>query len=243
MYLGCCYVYIWMLQNSNICPEQHPLSRLLECTSASAWQSRQLVAVKCSLDFDNRRSTHLSTKYASLQQPKTSRDPTSTAVREAELCAHCLQALEAAEEEASAAEAAAQLLSEDGKEAPEPEAAAEAALVPENMTVAALQEELSKRGLDTKWNPLKKKKELVDRLQVLLQAYGKPPPVSRAHRQTQATFLHTLSLRVPASRALWCMMAIHRLVGCAAHTDHALVLRLLVSSPAKFPAPLHSVGA
>lgn len=30
----------------------------------------------------------------------------------------------------------------------------------------ALQEELTKRGLDTKWNPLKGKKELVDRLQV-----------------------------------------------------------------------------
>lgn len=74
------------------------------------------------------------------------------------------QALEAAEEEASAAEAAAQLLGDDAKE-PEPEAAAEAALVPDSMTVAALQEELSKRGLDTKWNPLKKKKELVDRLQ------------------------------------------------------------------------------
>ena len=81
-----------------------------------------------------------------------------------------LQALEAAEEEASAAEAAAQLLGEDGKEAPEPEAAAEAALVPDSMTVAALQEELSKRGLDTKWNPLKKKKELVDRLQARLDS-------------------------------------------------------------------------
>ncbi len=29
-----------------------------------------------------------------------------------------------------------------------------------------MQEELTKRGLDTKWNPLKGKKELVDRLQV-----------------------------------------------------------------------------
>ena len=37
---------------------------------------------------------------------------------------------------------------------------------PGEMTVAALQEALSKRGLDTKWNPLKSKKELVDRLQV-----------------------------------------------------------------------------
>lgn len=33
------------------------------------------------------------------------------------------------------------------------------------MTVAALQEALGKRGLDTKWTPLKGKKELVDRLQ------------------------------------------------------------------------------
>lgn len=31
---------------------------------------------------------------------------------------------------------------------------------------SSLQEELTKRGLDTKWNPLKGKKELVDRLQV-----------------------------------------------------------------------------
>lgn len=31
-----------------------------------------------------------------------------------------------------------------------------------------LQEELTKRGLDTKWNPLKGKKELVERLQVRL---------------------------------------------------------------------------
>ena len=41
-------------------------------------------------------------------------------------------------------------------------------LAPAEMTVAALQEALSKRGLGTKWNPLSanKKKELVDRLQV-----------------------------------------------------------------------------
>ena len=34
------------------------------------------------------------------------------------------------------------------------------------LTVAQLQEELSKRGLDTKWTPLKGKKDLVKRLTV-----------------------------------------------------------------------------
>jgi hypothetical protein len=75
------------------------------------------------------------------------------------------QELEEAEEDAKSTEAAAQVL---GDKEPPPEAGDEAALKPGEMTVAALQEELSKRGLDTKWNPLKKKKELVDRLLVRL---------------------------------------------------------------------------
>ena len=74
------------------------------------------------------------------------------------------QEVEAAETEAAVAEAAVQALGEQG--AP-PETDLSAGLVPGDMTVAALQEELSRRGLDTKWNPLKKKKELVDRLQAL----------------------------------------------------------------------------
>jgi hypothetical protein len=39
-------------------------------------------------------------------------------------------------------------------------------LSPPSLTVAQLQEALSTRGLDTKWDPLKGKKQLVDRLQV-----------------------------------------------------------------------------
>ena len=50
--------------------------------------------------------------------------------------------------------------------APPPDIGDNLTLMPSEMTVAALQEALSKRGLDTKWNPLKSKKELVDRLQV-----------------------------------------------------------------------------
>ncbi len=76
---------------------------------------------------------------------------------------HAAQALEGAEEELKSTEAAAQVLGD--KEAP-PEAGEDATLVPAEMTVAALQEALAKRGLETKWNPLNKKKELVDRLSV-----------------------------------------------------------------------------
>lgn len=43
------------------------------------------------------------------------------------------------------------------------------AIVPK-LTVAQLQEELGKRSLDTKWTPLKGKKELVGRLTVSLAA-------------------------------------------------------------------------
>ena len=39
---------------------------------------------------------------------------------------------------------------------------------PATLTVAQLQEELGNRGLDIKWDPLKGKKMLQDRLQVLL---------------------------------------------------------------------------
>lgn len=44
-------------------------------------------------------------------------------------------------------------------------------LDPPNMNVQQLQEELTKRGLDTRWNPLKGKKELVDRLQEWIQEH------------------------------------------------------------------------
>ena len=56
----------------------------------------------------------------------------------------------------------------DGTAAPEADAAmldVMIAAVPK-LTVAQLQEELSRRGLDTKWTPLKGKKELVSRLTV-----------------------------------------------------------------------------
>ena len=42
------------------------------------------------------------------------------------------------------------------------------------MTVAALQEELSKHRLDTKWNPMKGKTELVNRLQARLGCSSAP---------------------------------------------------------------------
>lgn len=52
--------------------------------------------------------------------------------------------------------------------AADPAAAAAAGELPDvaALTVAQLQEALAARGLDTKWSPLKGKKELVDRLQV-----------------------------------------------------------------------------
>ncbi|CAL8469862.1 g9404 [Coccomyxa elongata] len=80
------------------------------------------------------------------------------------------KALEEAEEELKSTEAAAQVLGD--KEAP-PDAGEDATLVPAEMTVAALQEALAKRGLETKWNPLNKKKELVDRLSEHLNAKKK----------------------------------------------------------------------
>jgi hypothetical protein len=85
------------------------------------------------------------------------------------------QALEEAEEEAKGTEAAAQVLGE--KDAP-PDADPTDSANPAEMTVAQLQEELSKRGLDTKWNPLKKKKELVDRLQVCALCHLWPATLS-----------------------------------------------------------------
>ena len=42
---------------------------------------------------------------------------------------------------------------------------------PEKLTAAQLQQELTKRGLDVKWQPLKGKKALVDRLQVTFMHY------------------------------------------------------------------------
>jgi len=62
---------------------------------------------------------------------------------------------------------------ESGKEGA-PELPAEEELHAASLTVAQLQSELGKRALDTKWNPLKGKKELVDRLQV-------PPPPATSH--------------------------------------------------------------
>lgn len=77
----------------------------------------------------------------------------------------CPQALDAAEEEEKSAEANFELLGSQ-EVPPPPDAGDNLTITPSEMTVAALQEALSKRGLDTKWNPLNKKKELVDRLQV-----------------------------------------------------------------------------
>ncbi len=76
-----------------------------------------------------------------------------------------MQALDAAEEEEKSAEANFQLLGSQDVPPP-PDIGDNLTITPAEMTVAALQEALSKRGLDTKWNPLKSKKELVDRLQV-----------------------------------------------------------------------------
>ena len=83
------------------------------------------------------------------------------------LAAAAAQALDAAEEEEKSAEASFELLGREEVPAP-PDMGDNLTLAPAKMTVAALQEALSKRGLDTKWNPLSanKKKELVDRLQV-----------------------------------------------------------------------------
>lgn len=75
------------------------------------------------------------------------------------------QALDAAEEEEKSAEANFQLLGSQDVPPP-PDIGDNLTITPAEMTVAALQDALSKRGLDTKWNPLKSKKELVDRLQV-----------------------------------------------------------------------------
>ena len=77
-----------------------------------------------------------------------------------------MQALDAAEEEEKSAEANFQLLGSQDIPPP-PDMGDDLTINPGEMTVAALQEALSKRGLDTKWNPLKSKKELVDRLQVI----------------------------------------------------------------------------
>ena len=79
-----------------------------------------------------------------------------------------VQALDAAEEEEKSAEANFQLLSSKDAPPPPPDIGDNLTITPGEMTVAALQEALSKRGLDTKWNPLKSKKELVDRLQVVV---------------------------------------------------------------------------
>ncbi len=63
---------------------------------------------------------------------------------------------------AQAALAAATEAVQESAAAPDAE---DLAAEPAAMTVAALQEALGKRGLDTKWTPLRGKKELVDRLQ------------------------------------------------------------------------------
>ena len=64
-----------------------------------------------------------------------------------------------------------QVASEVGAKDPPTEASDADSLEAASLTVAQLQEELTKRGLDTKWNPLKGKKELVDRLQARLRAH------------------------------------------------------------------------
>ena len=64
----------------------------------------------------------------------------------------------------------AQVASEAGAKDPPAEASDADSLDASSLTVAQLQEELTKRGLDTKWNPLKGKKELVERLQASFRA-------------------------------------------------------------------------
>ncbi len=59
-----------------------------------------------------------------------------------------------------------QAAAEEGAKHPPPDIPKEDRITPASLTVAQLQEQLSQRKLDTKWNPLKGKKELVDRLQV-----------------------------------------------------------------------------
>ena len=91
------------------------------------------------------------------------------------------QALDAAEEEERSAEASFELLGAEDVPAP-PDIGDNLTVKPAEMTVAALQEALSKRGLDTKWNPLSanKKKDLVDRLQVGPLRTGRCAAMSRS---------------------------------------------------------------
>ena len=64
---------------------------------------------------------------------------------------------------------------------------------PSALTAAQLQEELTKRGLDVKWQPLKGKKVLVERLQVCTQKLN-PQTGMGHHKQTFAhTDMHTQS--------------------------------------------------
>ncbi len=71
-------------------------------------------------------------------------------------------------EAASAAAAAAAAAPDAPAAAAAAGGAEDLAAEPNAMTVAALQEALAARGLDTKWTPLRGKKELVDRLQARL---------------------------------------------------------------------------
>ena len=59
-----------------------------------------------------------------------------------------------------------QAAAEEDAKHPPPEIPKEDRITPADLTVAQLQQELSKRSLDTRWTPLKGKKELVDRLKV-----------------------------------------------------------------------------
>lgn len=59
-----------------------------------------------------------------------------------------------------------QAAAEEGAKHPPPDIPEEDRITPADLTVAQLQEQLSKRSLETKWNPLKGKKELVERLKV-----------------------------------------------------------------------------
>ena len=83
-----------------------------------------------------------------------------------------VQALDAAEEEEKSAEANFQLLSSKDAPPPPPDIGDNLTITPGEMTVAALQEALSKRGLDTKWNPLE-----------VQEGACRPPPGSRPASQ------------------------------------------------------------
>jgi len=101
--------------------------------------------------------------------PHATRDPVRLRRRCALLRTPASAQVAAAEAAAAAAAAAAEAPDTTAAAAPAAGGAEDLAAEPGAMTVAALQEALAARGLDTKWTPLRGKKELVDRLQARLK--------------------------------------------------------------------------